>query len=183
MGVTEITDARKGGLAIGISHTAPEELSDVPTKAEDIPLTFAIGYGGSVYLNGCERRVNWNPEHLQVSQRVGLLVTDDGRGDLIVFEDLTPVVRISGFALRDAGLLAGPLYPLIDFCGATSAVTLVPRPVLPKQRWDHLDSVELELAESLLESTSSMLQSTKAAAMQRPVPDLLQSTRQVAKAA
>jgi len=169
-------DATIGGLAIGVTHTAPEELVEAPGKAEDIPLTFAVGYAGSVYLNGCERQVSWNPEHLQISQRVGLLITDDGRGDLVIFEDSKAVVRISGVALRDGGLLAGPLYPLVDLFGATSSVTLVPRASPPSQRWNHLKPVELELSDPLPEPIVSDLSKPSSRAVSAdsrlpPAPD------------
>jgi len=177
--VNGTVDATAGGLAIGVTHTAPEELAEVPGKAKDVPLTFAIGYDGLAYLNGCEKQLGWNPERLQIGQRVGLLITDDGRGDLIVFEDLKPVVQISGVALRDAGLMAGPLYPLVDLFGSTSVVILAPTAVPPSQRWcpllwDHLEPAELEPL------ASDMLQSTRAVTTQPPAADLLlQSTRQV----
>jgi len=120
-----------GGLGIGVTHTTPYSLLTVPGRAEEIPLTVAVGFNGSVYLNGCERQVDWNPENLEISQRIGLLITDDGRGDLVIFEDQRPVVCIDGFALRDAGMVGESLYPVVELYGATSGVTLVPRAVLP----------------------------------------------------
>jgi len=187
-------DMVEGGLAIGVTQTAPEALQEIPSSAEDIPLTVAVGYSGSVYLNGCERQINWNAEHLETSHRVGLLITDDGRGDLVVFEDQKPVVRIDGFALRDAGLLAAPLYPVIELFGATSGVTLVPRAVPSSQAWDHLEPAEFSLPVPLLHSVPDALAATKAVASKEQlaaesmlsctskgqlVADLMQSTRHI----
>jgi len=118
-----------------VTHTCPATLAKTPEKAEEIPFTIAVGYTGSVYLNGCERAVDWSPGHLQIGQRVGILITDDGRGDVIIFEDHKPVVCIDGDGLREAGFKDAPLYPVVELFGGTSGVTLCPRASLPPSPW------------------------------------------------
>jgi hypothetical protein len=133
-----------GGLAIGVTHTAPTSFrNELPLRAEDIPMTVAVGYSGVVYLNGCERQTNWKPENLQCGQRVGVLITDDGRGDLVVFEDQEPVVCIDGFALREAGLMGEPLYPIVEIFGTACGLTMVPLPSMPTHSLERLRAAEL----------------------------------------
>jgi hypothetical protein len=124
-----------GGLALGVTNTPPITVTQAPSKAEEIPSTITIGYAGRVYLNGSERVLNWNPGHLQIGQRLGLLITDDGKGDLIVFEDQKPVVIIDGSALSRAGITDAPLYPVVELFGRTAGVTLCPRANIPLQPW------------------------------------------------
>jgi hypothetical protein len=133
--ISGIVEGVVGGLAIGVTHTPPITVTQAPSKAEEVPGTVTVGYAGSVYLNGYERALAWNPGHLQIGQRLGLLITDDGKGDLIVFEDQKPVAVIDGRALSEAGIRDAPLYPVVELFGATSGVTLCPRASVPARPW------------------------------------------------
>jgi hypothetical protein len=134
--ISGIVEGFTGGLAIGITQTKPTDLTESPAQAEEIPLTIAIGYSSCIYLNGFERSVTWDSSRLQVGQRIGLLITDDGQGDLIVFEDQKPVVRIDGSVLSEAGLGNSPMYPIVELFGSISGVTLCPRSTVPPRPWD-----------------------------------------------
>jgi len=109
-----------GGLGIGVTATPPELAGRSPDKAWRMQKTFVIGYGGCIYLDGVERRTNWHPDTLAVGARVGLLVAEQGDGDIIVFVDGQPVVRMEGARLSayDA------LYPVVDVFAATRSVSL-----------------------------------------------------------
>merc|ERR1719247_1977988 len=106
-------DGFTGGLAIGVTQTNPAALTETPMQADEVPLTVAAGYDNCIYLNGFERPVDWDPSHLEIGQRVGLLITDDGQGDLVIFEDQKPVVRVDGSILNEAGLRDLPMYPVV----------------------------------------------------------------------
>jgi len=87
--VKQTVDGWLGGLALGFTHTAPQQFQHerVPDKAWRVPSTFVVGYSGCIYLDGTERRTEWQPDVLKVGQRVGLLLTGDGRCDMVVYVD------------------------------------------------------------------------------------------------
>jgi len=127
--ILETVDGWLGGLGIGVTHTPPSELHRVPDKAWRVPRSFVVGYSGCAYLGGQERRCNWRPDMLRVGQMVGLLVTGDGKEDLVVFVDSVMTVHIDGALLRDAGLCDEHLYPIVDVYNATLALELRARAV------------------------------------------------------
>mmetsp|Transcript_34230 Transcript_34230/g.97905 ORF Transcript_34230/g.97905 Transcript_34230/m.97905 type:complete len:192 (-) Transcript_34230:203-778(-) len=131
--VQSVVDGWLGGLAVGVTHTAPASMQQrMPDKACNIPRTFIIGYSGSAHLNGVEARCQWQPDRLREGQRVGVLVTGDGREDLVVFVDEEEVLRVEGSALHDTGLRPEPLYPVVDVFNATLAVSLTPYATAPE---------------------------------------------------
>merc|ERR1712110_1339955 len=101
-------------------------------KAWRMPSTYIVGYWGCVFLDGREKRTSWRADALRAGARVGLLVTGDGRGDLIVFVDGVPIVRADRAipALRDA------VYPVVDVFAATLAVDLQDRASPRPPPWD-----------------------------------------------
>lgn len=133
--VKETVNGWVGGLGIGVTRVAPTELKRMPDKAWRIPNTFIVGYWGCVFLDGRERRTKWKADSLREGQRVGLLVTGDGRGDLIVFVDGKPVVRADDVLPCAVGMPAEPLYPVMDVFAATLCVELQRRAKAPQQPW------------------------------------------------
>lgn len=133
--IKETVNGWVGGLGIGVTRTAPNEIRRVPDKAWRMSTTFIVGYWGCVFLDGRERRTKWRPDTLASGTRVGLLVTGDGRGDLIVFCDGRPVVRADGAILQSAAGQPEPLFPVVDVFAATLAVELVPSASAPQPPW------------------------------------------------
>lgn len=130
--VRQTVEGWLGGLAVGLTHSAPSHFQDqrLPDKAWRLPDTFIIGYAGSAYLNGRELRVSWKSDALKVGQRVGLLLSD--KSDLCVFVDGAEVAKVEGHELLAAGLRAEALYPVVDVSNATLAVALCSEPRLPQ---------------------------------------------------
>jgi len=133
--VTETVNGWVGGIGIGVTRVPPQELKRMPDKAWRIPSTFIVGYWGCLFLDGREKRTRWKADTLNVGSRVGLLVTGDGRGDLIVFVDGVPVVRADDVLPTVSGLQEQPLYPVIDVFAATLAIELQPNAIAPSKPW------------------------------------------------
>lgn len=144
--ICQTTEGWVGGLGIGVTHTCPGDLQTVPDKAWRIPSTFIVGYWGTVFLNGKERLARWRPDSLQAGTNVGLLITGDGRNDLLVFVNGTPAIHIDGAALKAAGLRPAPLYPVVDVFASTTSVTLLPQAGPPPPPW-HLQPSSLRTPE------------------------------------
>jgi len=125
-----------GGLGIGISQVSPSDLKRVPDKAWRMPNTYMVGYWGCVFLDGRERRTKWRADTLEAGSRVGLLVTGDGHGDLIVFVDDQPVVRADGAVPVGRGSSVESLYPVVDVFAATLSVALQPHARAPPPPWN-----------------------------------------------
>jgi hypothetical protein len=123
-----------GGLGLGVTRMCPEEMKRMPDKAWRIPSTFIVGYWGCLFLDGREKRTRWKADTLKVGSRVGLLVTGDGRGDLIVFVDGEAVVRADD-VLPTSNNVQEPLYLVIDVFAATLSVELVPNAIAPAKPW------------------------------------------------
>lgn len=129
-----------GGLGIGVTTTSPDQVKRMPDKAWRIPGTFIVGYWGCIFLDGTERRTTWSPDTLNNGAKVGLLVTNDGKGDMIVFVDRRPVVRVEGTQLASRGVL----YPIVDVFAATRVVTLAKQASPPPPPWTApVESLEL----------------------------------------
>jgi len=136
--VRETVSGWVGGLGIGVTRTPPSELRRMPDKAWRIPSTFISGYWGCVFLDGRERRTKWKADSLTAGSRVGLLVTGDGRGDLIVFADGRPVVRAEDVLATGSpvhGKRVDTLYPVIDVFAATLEVEMLPSAEVPPKPW------------------------------------------------
>jgi len=136
--VRETVSGWVGGLGIGVTRTPPSELRRMPDKAWRIPSTFIVGYWGCVFLDGRERRTKWKADSLAAGSRVGLLVTGDGRGDLVVFADGLPVVRAEDVLATGSpvhGEHVDTLYPVIDVFAATLEVELLPNAEVPAKPW------------------------------------------------
>lgn len=126
----QVLEGWLGGLGIGVTHSPPGQLARLPDKAWRVPESFVVGYSGSAYLNGNERRLAWQPDGLKVGQHVGLLITGDGRQNMLIFVDGEEVLRIDGGDLHALGLRDAPLYPIVDVYNAAQSVALVPRATL-----------------------------------------------------
>lgn len=144
--ICQTTEGWVGGLGIGVTHTCPGELRTVPDKAWRIPSTFIVGYWGTVFLNGKERLARWRPDSLQAGTNVGLLITGDGRNDLLIFVNGSPAIHIDGAALKSAGLRPAPLYPVVDVFASTTSVTLLAQSAPPPPPW-HLQPSSLQTPE------------------------------------
>lgn len=133
--VCQTVEGWLGGLGIGVTHTAPSQLRDqrLPDKAWRLPGTFILGYSGVRSLDGAEAPIDWQPDTLRVGQRVGLLVTGDGRTDMVAFVDGKEVARVPGKDLRPAGLRDEPLHAIVDVYNAVLAVKLLPDAVAPER--------------------------------------------------
>lgn len=124
--IQQVLEGWMGGLGIGVTHTPPGQLTRLPDKAWRVPESFVVGYSGSAYFNEKEQRISWQPDTLQVGQRVGFLITGDGREHLLIFVDDKEVLRIDGGDLHAQGLRDAPLYPLVDVFNAAQAIGLNP---------------------------------------------------------
>eukprot|EP00403_Amphidinium_massartii_P035977 CAMPEP_0178436054 /NCGR_PEP_ID=MMETSP0689_2-20121128/34244_1 /TAXON_ID=160604 /ORGANISM="Amphidinium massartii, Strain CS-259" /LENGTH=863 /DNA_ID=CAMNT_0020058143 /DNA_START=49 /DNA_END=2640 /DNA_ORIENTATION=- len=149
--VRETVDGWVGGLGIGVTQTAPKTLPRLPDKAWRVPNTFIIGYAGAAYLNGQEQAIPWQADSLRAGDTVGLLVSGDGRGDMLLFVNKVYVLMLQGPILENAGLTTQPLYPLLDIFAATRSVTLLPcaEPPIPPPAWQRVtDEVSGSQADS-----------------------------------
>mmetsp|Transcript_43248 Transcript_43248/g.69138 ORF Transcript_43248/g.69138 Transcript_43248/m.69138 type:complete len:922 (-) Transcript_43248:148-2913(-) len=135
--VRETVNGWVGGLGLGVTRVSPAEMKRMPDKAWRIPSTFIVGYWGCLFLDGREKRTRWKADTLKVGSRVGLLVTGDGRGDLIVFVDGEPVVRADDVLPNSfsSGGMQEPLYPVIDVFAATLSVELMTNATAPAKPW------------------------------------------------
>jgi len=132
--VRETVDGWVGGLGIGVTHTVPQTLQRLPDKAWRIPRSFVVGYAGCAYLDGKEHAIQWRADALRAGDTIGLLITGDSRGDLLLFVNNVHVFTLQGSVLEHAGLQTEPLYPVLDVFAATKSVTLLPAaepPALP----------------------------------------------------
>mmetsp|Transcript_118505 Transcript_118505/g.329397 ORF Transcript_118505/g.329397 Transcript_118505/m.329397 type:complete len:198 (+) Transcript_118505:3-596(+) len=129
--VRQTVDGWLGGMGIGVTHTPPGQLPRLPDKAVGLAETFVAGYSGCVFLNGSEKRTQWQPETLKIGQRVGLLITGDGREHFKVFVDGVERLHVDGADLHAAGLRDAALYPVVDVHNATQSVELLPWAVAP----------------------------------------------------
>jgi len=128
--ISQTVEGWLGGLGIGVTHTPPGRLARLPDKAWRVPETFVVGYSGSIFLCGAESRTaQWQPDQLVVGQCVGLLITGDGRENLIVFVDGEEVLRVEGADMHAAGLRDAPLFPIVDVFNASLSVQLRPHAV------------------------------------------------------
>lgn len=134
--VCQTVEGWLGGLGIGVTHTDPSQLKEhrLPDKAWRFPGTFVVGYSGARYLNGANSPADWQPDALKVGQRVGLLMSGDGRTDMVIFVDGAEVMRLPGEELRHAGLRDEPLFAIVDVYNATVSVKLLPGAVAPEVR-------------------------------------------------
>lgn len=169
--VCETVTGWVGGLGIGVTRTPPGQLRRVPDKAWRLPSTCIVGYWGCVFLDGKERRTRWRSDTLSAGARVGLLVTDDGQGDLIIFVDDVPVVRAQGALLApgaDGALpaqrVAEPLYPVVDVFAATRVVSMSQRPTPPLPPWE-VDASTLSPPGSPVSLSMRSVRSSTASAM------------------
>jgi len=129
--IHQVLDGWMGGVGLGVTHSSPGQLARLPDKAWRLPESFIVGYSGSAYLNGKEQRISWQPDSLQIGQRVGFLITGDGREHVLIFVDDKEVVRIDGADLHANGLRDAPLYPVVDVFNAAQVVTLNPLALAP----------------------------------------------------
>mmetsp|Transcript_62270 Transcript_62270/g.115574 ORF Transcript_62270/g.115574 Transcript_62270/m.115574 type:complete len:644 (-) Transcript_62270:85-2016(-) len=141
--IQETVSGWVGGLGIGVTRTPPGTVPRVPDKAWRLPGTCIVGYWGCVFLDGSERKTHWRPDDLQAGQRVGFLVTGDGRGDIILFVDDQPVVHVPGAMLaKDMNITSiavgvpEPMFPIVDIFAATRTVALIRRATPPPRPWD-----------------------------------------------
>lgn len=139
--VLETVTGWVGGLGIGVTTTPPTQLRRVPDKAWRLPRSFIVGYWGCIFVDGQERRTAWGADSLCAGARVGVLVTNNGRGDLIVFVNRRPVVLVPGALAggeAEMPIWQEPLYPVVDVFAATRAVALSSHAVPPPPPW-HVD--------------------------------------------
>jgi len=132
--IRETVEGWVGGVGIGITSADPANLRRVPDKAWRMPNTYIVGYWGCVFLDGQEKRTSWKPDMLKAGTKVGLLISDDGSGDMRVFVDLSPVVYIQG-ALRGLVTPSSELYAVVDVFAATLAVALQKYASPPSPPW------------------------------------------------
>jgi len=130
-----------GGLGIGVTASNPVGLKRVPDKAWRVPSTSVVGYWGCVFLDGTEHRTEWRSDNLRPGSRVGLLVTK-ASGDIIVFADGEPVVKIeAAIPCTGKGVSTEPLlYPVVDVFAATRVVTLLASATPPSPPWESVHS-------------------------------------------
>jgi len=134
--VVETVEGWVGGLGLGVTRTAPGQLRRVPDKAWRLPDTFIVGYWGCVFLNGKERRTRWRADTLPKGAHVGVLVANDGSGDLMVFVDGNLVVAAEGALKEHIADPSAEFFPVVDVFAATLAVRLLPRALPPPPPWD-----------------------------------------------
>lgn len=133
--VREVVQGWTGGLGIGMTQTAPEQIKHVPDKAWQIPSTYVAGYRGSAFIGGIERRVPWCSDGVQVGTRVGALITSKGHGDFIVFVDGKPVVRVDkAVSVESEG--SERFYPIVEVFAAIRVITLSKFATPPEPPWN-----------------------------------------------
>lgn len=152
--VREVVDGWVGGLGIGFTGTPPSSLRRVPDKAWRLPRSAVMGYWGCVFVQGQERGTTWRTDGLAEGSRVGVLATNEGRGDLIVFVNRRPVVRVAGALLgnghndisgevdngegsatAEVPLWRLPLFPVVDVFAATRVVAVLREATPPPPPW------------------------------------------------
>jgi len=139
--VLETVTGWVGGLGIGVTTTPPGQLRRVPDKAWRLPRSFIVGYWGCIFVDGKESRTAWGADSLCAGARVGVLVTNNGHGDLIVFVNQRPVVSVPGALAggeAETPIWNSPLYPVVDVFAATRSVALSRHAVPPPPPW-HVD--------------------------------------------
>jgi hypothetical protein len=132
--IKQVQDGWVGGLGIGVTCTDPSTLRRVPDKAWRIAHSYIVGYWGCVFLDGKERRTKWRVDTLPIGTQVGLLVSDDGSGDIRVFAGGELVVIAAG-ALAEHVAAGDQFFPVVDVFAATVAVSLVPCAKPPQLPW------------------------------------------------
>lgn len=132
-------------MAMGISRLSPaqERLqgSMCPLYGYEVPGAVIVGYSGHFIDEGKWYKTPWDSDALQVGDRVGLLITQDG--ELVVFHNETQVLRTTTSLASGASTRAKKKYfGMVDLSGRVSELTLLPQaepPNVPLQLRDHLE--------------------------------------------
>lgn len=112
-----------GGLGIGVTKQSASQSIRIPDKAWRWPQTSILGYWGSAFLEGAQKKIEWCPDSLTVGSIVGLLVTN--HGDIQVLVDNEVVASLQGAMTLEPET---ELYPVLDIYSTTLSVELL-RPV------------------------------------------------------
>ncbi|CAE7029891.1 neurl4, partial [Symbiodinium sp. CCMP2456] len=109
------------GLTLGVTTVLPQEIPEPFVTADDVPNSYCFGFDGKAVLPDSDDPIDtgWNPKDVRVGDRVGLLVTPRGEGQ--VFHN--GEAKVTGVL----GLPVGaPLFPIVDLLGSAVSVSLVP---------------------------------------------------------
>lgn len=118
------------GLVLGFCSKLPASLDELPELAEGLPSSWSYGYDGCARVDGIEGMlpIAWNPKHLHIGDRVGLLAQAD-RPPLLFIN------RETRYSLPGRVHMGEPLHAFVDLLGNTQAVSLVsharPPPLRP----------------------------------------------------
>jgi len=117
--IEEVCHGNMDGLTLGVTPLLPKPAQLPFAVAEQVPLSWSLGYDGAAHIHGQEGMVDidWNPAGLSVGDRVGLLVRQDG--SLQILENGVVACTVATSVPTDA-----PLYAVVDLLGNTVAASL-----------------------------------------------------------
>eukprot|EP00439_Symbiodinium_sp_Y106_P030723 s2626_g3.t1 len=115
------------GLTLGVTTALPQEIPEPFVTADDVPNSYCFGFDGKAVLPDSDDPIDtgWNPKDVRVGDRVGLLVTPQGEGQ--VFRN--GEAKVSGVLGLPVGV---PLFPIVDLLGSAVSVSLAPIPATQK---------------------------------------------------
>lgn len=122
-----VWEGEQDGLTIGVTTRLPLEFEECPGCADDVDFSWSLGYDGRAHIHGADDLVltGWNPKNLQVGDRVGFLLANDGAACVLV-NDIR-VVNLPGLVPPDL-----PVYGMIDLLGHAKGVILADAALPPE---------------------------------------------------
>lgn len=136
-------------LAVGISRLSPAEPrlsgSTCPLYGYEVPGSVVVGYGAHLIDEGKWYKQPWDTNTLQIGDKVGLFVSQEG--DLVIFHNDVQVLRVQ--TSLNEGAFKGATrnyYAMVDLSGHCSELMLLPKAEPPNVPLQVKDPIERKLA-------------------------------------
>lgn len=120
--INEVVTGWVGGLGIGITLTRPGSLPCLPDRAWRVPNSWIAGYWGRMFGNGQQHLIDWKPQELKASDRVGFLVNLKGECIVYVNDEVRVHFTESKVPVSPKGT---ELTALVDVFASAASVTLI----------------------------------------------------------
>jgi hypothetical protein len=122
--INEVVTGWVGGLGIGVTLTRPGSLPCLPDRAWRVPNSWIAGYWGRMFGNGQQHLIDWKPQELKASDRVGFLVNLKGECIVYVNDEVRVHFTESKIPVNPIGKGA-ELTALVDVFASAASVTLI----------------------------------------------------------
>jgi len=125
--IDRVREGEEDGLGIGVTTTKPKDIRkaipDLPEFGIQVPHSWCIGFTGFGHHNHGDIQdfdeVEWDPTDLHVGDRVGCLVTFEGKLLILIHNQIA--AEIAGPPVDGSA----PLYAVVDIVGNTLGASIV----------------------------------------------------------